>query len=169
MPKNKFTLWEKDGKIMLDPSGTPYGYIPTWWKFTWDFDSGSTDSESNFSESDFTVTASVQVSFYLFYGWLSGRIFAKTISTNSQNSNCEVTVERTSINTLQITMTKGENTSPFSSKGELTLCVDPFQRFATTIEKDLAQYPEEFVPNIRTDLPTSPFPDAQINYNINML
>lgn len=164
MPKNKFTLWEKDGKIMLDQSGTPYGYIPTWWKFTWDFDSGSTDSES-----DFTVTASVRVSFYLFYGSLSGRIFAKTISTNSQNSNCEVTVERTSIDTLQITMTKGENTSPFSSKGELTLCVDPFQRFTTTIEKDLAQYPEEFVPNIRTDLPTSPFPDAQINYNINML
>lgn len=164
MPKNKFTLWEKDGKIVLNQSGTPYGYIPTWWKVVWDFDSGSTDREEAF-----IADASIQVSFYMFYGQLSGRIFAKTISTTSQNSNCEVTVERTSIDTLQILMTKKENTSPFSSKGELTLCVDPYFYSAVNIENDLEQHPEKFVPELRTDLPTSPFPDAQINRNINML
>lgn len=164
MTKNKFTPWEKDEKIMLDQSGTPYGYIPTWWKVSWDFDSGSTDREDAF-----ITDASVRVSFYQFYGFLSGRIFAKTISQNSQNSNCDVTVERTSIDTLQILMTKGENTSPFASKGEITLCVDPYQRFTPTIEQDLEQHPEKFVPDIRTSLPTSPFPDSKINCNITML
>jgi hypothetical protein len=164
MPKNKFTLWEKDEKIMLDQSGTPYGYIPTWWKASWDFDSGLTDRQSAF-----IATASVRVSFYMFYGVLSGRIFAKTISQNSQNRNCDVTVERTSIDTLQIIITKGKNTSPFASKGEITLCVDPYFKFAATIEQDLEQHPEEFVPSIRTSLPTSPFPNSQINCNIIML
>lgn len=164
MPKNKFTLWEKDGKIMLDQSGTPYGYIPTWWRVTWDFDSGTIDGSPENSSS-----ASIRISFYYFYGFFSGRIFAKTISQNSQNTNCEVTIEDIELQTMRIRIAKPENASSFASKGEITFCVDAYNFASSSIEQDLEQHPEYFEPGIRTSIPSNLFPDAKITASYQLL
>ena len=166
MPKDKITFYEKDGKILLSEIKRAFCFIPTFWEFTFSFDSGklaNIDSTTGYADFD--------VSFYIFYGVYTGRIFLKTIKSEIETSNCDFTINKRSNYGFTIELLKPKNSNGFSASGKIAFCVDVFANYlmAVQAEKDLENNKNKFVPDLTFSDPGIYYPDYKKEMSCKLL